>query len=132
MKTAAIKSMPNINGQRGWTFWSLLFTLAVILFFVYIGMRLVPVYSDNQNIKQAMELSLREVQASNVSRGGIASKIGKQMQLDGISGFLNLREDLKVKRKGNKIILSLQYDREIPLFLNMSLLVKFDNLVEKQ
>jgi hypothetical protein len=120
-----------IKPQQGWTFWSLVFVMSVILFFSYIGMQLVPVYSANQNIKNSMSLAVDNADLRRVSRTQIIKAMQAQLYLDGSHQLLNYKTDLKVRRSPKKFVVETHYNREIPLFYNLSLKAKFDNVVER-
>lgn len=131
MKHSFRGELKTIKKQGGWTFWSLLFTLGVILFFAYIGMQLVPVYTTNSSVTNAMKQTVDELDLYKATRRGIISKMNNQLYLDGNDEVLNYKTDLKVKRSKTNFVLSTTYDREIPLFFNISMLVKFDNVIER-
>jgi len=131
MSTVKYMKMKKIADQGGWTFWSLLFVMGVILFFSYVGMQLVPVYSANQNVTNAMNRSVDEIDLFKASRGAIIKKLNAQLYLDGSHKLLNYKTDLKVKRSRKKFTLETNYNREIPLFFNISILVRFNNVVER-
>jgi len=131
MSTVKYMKMKKIADQGGWTFWSLLFVMGVILFFSYVGMQLVPVYSANQNITNAMNRSVDDIDLFKASRGVIIKKLNTQLYLDGSHELLNYKTDLKVKRSRKKFTLETNYNREIPLFFNISILVRFNNVVER-
>ena len=124
------KQPQNIRKQAGWTFWSLGFTLAVIVFFAYVGMQLVPVFSANENVKNAMIRSLDEVDLRTVSRTKVIRKISDQLYLDGSHNLIDYKNELKMSRSRNSFTLSADYAREIPLFFNLSIKAKFDPIVE--
>jgi len=118
----------NISTQGGWTFWSLLFVLSVIMFFAYVGMQLVPIYAANENVKNAMNLSLENVDLNKATRRLIIRKMNDQLYLDGDHYLLNYKTDLKVRRSRKEFILETKYRREIPLFYNISVVADFNNV----
>lgn len=130
-RSATVRPVKNIYRQGGWTFWSLLFVLLVILFFAYIGMQLVPVYAANQNVKNAMQISLKETDLRRVTRAQIIRKMDAQLYLDGSHKMLNYKTDLKVRRSQKQFIVETNYRREIPLFWNLSLVASFNNVEER-
>jgi len=121
-----------IKSQSGWTFWSMLFVLGVLLFFSYVGFQLVPVYAANENVLNAMERSLDDADLRTINRSAIVRKMEAQLYLDGSHQLINYRNDLKVKRSRKMLILEAKYQREIPLFFNLSMLAKFDNKIERE
>ena len=122
---SAIRSLPNISRQAGWTFWSLAFTLGVLSFFAYVGMQLVPIYSNNANIEKAMSQSLEGQNLKTVRRSDILLKMSRQLLLDGSQQAVNFKKELVMQRARSVFILELEYQRTVPLFGNISVLVDF-------
>ncbi len=122
---SAIKSLPNISRQAGWTFWSLAFTLGVLSFFAYVGMQLVPIYSTNSSIEKAMSQSLEGENLKTVRRADITLKMSRQLLLDGSQQAIDFKKDLTMQRTRSLFILEAEYERTVPLFGNISVLVDF-------
>ena len=126
------KNIKNFGHQGGWTFWSAMFVMLVLGSLAYVGMQLVPIFSTNQNVQNAMNRSLEEADPKTITRAYIIRKMQAQLYLDGSHHTLDYKKDLKVKRLRSKLVVEVKYQREVPLFYNMSLLVRFDNLAEKR
>jgi len=122
--------MVNIKRQGGWTFWSLSFTLGVLAFFSYVGMQLVPVYSANSNIENAMKISVEGVDLRKVRRGQIIEKMRGQLYLDGTHKLLNFKDDLVIKRSRSLFTLQIAYERRVPIAGNISLVTSFNPTLE--
>jgi hypothetical protein len=126
----ATKPLLNIKRQGGWTFWSLAFTLSVLAFFSYVGMQLVPIYTANGNIENAMERSVDGVNLRTVGRAEIIKKMDKQLYLDGSHKLLNYKEDLVITRSRSIFTLQVSYERRVPIVGNLSILAEFNPEVE--
>ena len=126
-------NLKSLHYQRGATFWSMTFVLAVLGFAAFVGMQLVPVYNANGNIKNAMSLTLDDFGADlmTAKRSQIQDRMDNQLYLDGSHNVLNYKKDLKMRRSDQKFILETSYTRIVPLFFNLSLLVEFENIVER-
>ena len=127
MRDYSLRQQRIISRQQGWTFWSLLFVMTVVLFFSYVGMQLVPIYASNENVKKAMTQSMDGVDLRAVNRAYIIRKMDAQLYLDGSHKLLNYKTDLKIKRSREEITVETIYQREVPLFFNLFLVVKFNN-----
>jgi len=125
------KSFKKIDQQKGWTLWSLIFVIGVLILFTYVGFQLVPVYTTNSNIQKAMQLSLDNVSSSKVSRAAIIKTIDAQLYLDGTHELLDYKTDLDVKRTQRELIVQVNYERRVELFYNLSLVATFENEVKK-
>ena len=128
---AARRHPSRFNAQSGWTFWSLLFVMGVMLFTAYVGMQLVPVYSSNENIKNAMENAIADKNLLRINRNSIVKGMKAQLFLDGNNKVINYATDVTVERSERQFIFTTSYEREVPLFFNLSLLVRFDNVIER-
>lgn len=117
--------MANIKRQGGWSFWSLVFTLTVVVFFSYVGMQLVPIYSDNSNIENAMERSIDGADLRKIGRAQIIKKMNQQLYLDGSHTLLNFKQDLIIKRSRKLFTLQVIYERRVPIVGNIDILVSF-------
>jgi len=106
--------------------------MSVILFFAYVGMQLVPVFAANENVRNAMVRSLDDADLSKVNRAYIIRKMDAQLYLDGSHKLLNYKTDLKVRRSRKQFVVETHYQREIPLFFNLYLVAKFDNVEERE
>ena len=120
-----------IKRQAGWTFWSLLFISALGVFTAYIVMQMVPVYAVNANIKNAMELSLEDIDLRRATRTQIVRSMQQQLYLDSSHTVLDYKKDLKIQRSRDQFIIETKYQSEVPLFSNVSLLFKFENRAER-
>ena len=120
-----------IKSQAGWTFWSLLFISALGVFTAYIVMQMVPVYAVNANIKNAMELSLEDIDLRRATRAQIVRSMQQQLYLDSSHTVLDYKKDLKIQRSRDQFIIETKYQSEVPLFSNVSLLFKFENRAER-
>ena len=126
------RRLRNIKEQQGWTIWSMLFVMGVIMFFSYIGMQLVPVYAANENVKNAIKRSLDEAELNKISRAYIIRKLHAQLYLDGSHKLLNYKTDLKVRRSKKEVFVEVRYRREVPLFYNLSLMASFENIEQRK
>ena len=125
------KAFKNIDQQKGWTLWSLLFVAGVLILFTYIGFQLVPVYTSNESVKKAMQLAMDNVSGSNVNRTAVIKTLDNQLNLDGILGIIDYKKDLEVKRTQRELFIRVNYQRSVDLFYNLSLVATFENEVKR-
>ena len=124
------KQMPYIKSQGGWTIWSMMFVLSTIGFLAYMAMQLVPVYESNSNVKNALRTSVQNNDVQKITRGQIIKGMRQQLYLDGGSDYIDYKTDLKVTRDRSKLVITVDYERRIPLFANISVVVDFKPTLE--
>ena len=130
MKYLKCSSRPlsNVSRQDGWTMWSMMITIGLIVLFAYIGLKLFPLYTGNSAVKNAMERSIEDISPNEISRAKIIKKIRDQLYLDGsVDGLLDFKKDLKVTRSQRELTLKINYERRIELFFNLSIVATFEN-----
>ena len=111
--------------RQGWTMWSMLFVLSVLFVVAYIGMQLVPIYSANSNIKNAMMVSLQDKDLSKITRSKVVKAMESQLYLDGSSSLVDFKNGFKVARARNEFKVEVIYEREVPLVSNLVLVARF-------
>jgi len=117
--------------QTGGTMWGLLFNCGILLFAAYIGMKLVPVYSNKSAIQGALESVVAEFPlSSKVSKKAIIKGMEKRLYIDGINTS-GLYDNLVVSKNDNEAEVAMPYQKVIPLFAEISLLLDFEATAKK-
>ena len=118
--------------QAGMTMWGIIFLLSMLVFFGYIIMQLVPVYSENSNVKNAMEVAFdNSGNVRTVSKSSYLKAVQRQLYLDGAHKSVDFKKDLNFKRDKKGVTASIAYERIVPLFHNINLMVDFDEAVTR-
>ncbi|HIE5354302.1 DUF4845 domain-containing protein [Stenotrophomonas maltophilia] len=117
--------MKTMNTQRGITLTSFLVVLVVVGFFIYIGMKLFPMYQEYYAVRSAMK--------SLASQPGVASMEPARIQdLFFKRLYINYSDNVKpgnVKfdRRDNGWTLKVNYEVRRPLIGNLDVVGKFDS-----
>ena len=120
----------NCKRQAGWTMWSMMFVMSVVFVAAYIIMQLVPIYAANENIKNAMSVSLENKDMARITRSQIIKGMQNQLYLDGASGLIDFKNGFSVKKSKGVVTASASYEREVPLVANLVLVAKFTPTAE--
>ena len=121
--------MQSRNTQKGMTFWSLLFVLGVLAFFLFIGFKLFPPYLDDFKLKSALDSLVKQPGIGSLSKAAMADSLRKRMDIDNI-GYVDPTRDLSLENRGRMRIIRLRYQPVIPLMFNVSMLLEFDHTRE--
>jgi len=124
-----IEKMQNFKSQAGMTMWGLMYTLGTLGFFAYVGMQMVPLYSANQAVRNAMVRSMDGKDVRKASRAQIIKSMQQQLYLDGNHELLDYNKDLKVTRDRTKLSIAVNYARNVPLFSNISVVADFKPVI---
>lgn len=119
-----------LRRQRGITLIGFAIVLAVIGFFAYCAMKLVPIYSEYMGVVKSMKMMQTEPNVENMSveeiRRGLDNKFNTQyVATDAIPP-----QNIQLRKASGVSSLRIFYDRRVPFMYNIDLLVHFDKTVE--
>jgi type II secretory pathway pseudopilin PulG len=117
--------------QSGITLIGFLFVLAIVAFFGFMAMKLVPSYVEFMGVNKAM---------NQVASSGVEGKTLDDLRRDLMfkMGFQYVDDatikpkDITVKRSGNGAQLNVAYDKRIPFMYNIDFLLHFEKSVMLQ
>ena len=110
--------------QRGMTMIGFLITLAVVIFFVYCGMKVVPMYIEFYSVKKALASMAKEADLANAPKDKIRASFARHMQIDYVSVIKP--EMLKIETTDAGYNLLVDYERREALIANLDVVGKFD------
>ncbi len=109
--------------QRGMTMIGFLITLAVVIFFVYCGMKVVPMYIEFYSVKKALASMAKEADLANAPKDKIRASFARHMQIDYVSVIKP--EMLKIETTDAGYNLLVDYERREALIANLDVVGKF-------
>ncbi|OGI40114.1 MAG: hypothetical protein A2140_07020 [Candidatus Muproteobacteria bacterium RBG_16_62_13] len=119
--------MNRLNRQRGMSMWSLMFVLIVLGFSVYIGFLLFPPYMADFKVKSTLDQLAKQSDVGSMSRDDIINSLDKRFDIDDIK-HINLKQDLKVEKRGPNRLIMIDYEVEAQVAGNVSMLLKFKHV----
>lgn len=118
--------MLNRKYQDGMTGAGWVIVLAIVLFFMFMLIKLTPAYLEYFSIKSSMS-SVAEQNVGNSSTGEIRRLLEGRFNINEVKSVK--ASDAKVKDITGGRALYIKYERRIPLFGNISALLEFENEV---
>lgn len=113
----------NPGRQRGATLIGMLIVAALIAFFAYVGMKLVPIYIENYGVKASLR-SLNEEVTQGVVAGEIRSRLMKRLDMNDVDSVRP--ENVEIKTVGNTRTVEVKYEVRTPFYGPVHLLLVFD------
>ena len=107
--------------QRGLALSELLFWGIGIAMLAILGMKVAPEYITYYKIVKATQAVAASSNGKTVTE--IRSAFGKYMEIEHVSTVTPA--DLDISKEGNEIVIAFSYEKRIPLFHNVSLLIDF-------
>lgn len=114
-----------MNNQRGVALSGLLFWGIIIVFVALLGMKVAPEYLTYFKIVKATKAVAASSSGKTVPE--IRAAFGKYLDVDYVTDTIT-PADLDISKEGNDIVIGFAYEKRIPLFYNVSLLIEFQSL----
>lgn len=109
--------------QRGLTFWGWLYVLFTLGVMLIVGIKAVPVYMNNYEVRAVLQWASNQPELRNASMFEIRKRIQKRFDSGYVSNIKG--SDVRVKRDKLGRRLSVEYEVHQPLFGNVTLLFEF-------
>ncbi|PWK93040.1 DUF4845 domain-containing protein [Fulvimonas soli] len=117
--------------QKGITLIGFLFVLAIVAFFGYMAMKLVPAYAEYMGVNKAMnQIASSGVEGKTLDdiRRDLMFKMGFQY----VDDATIKPSDITIQRANNGATLHVEYDKVVPFLYNISFLLHFEKSVQLQ
>lgn len=111
------------HNQRGISFIGFIVVLAVVGFFLFLGMRIGPTYLEYFTIRKAVDQVAAET--TTLEPGAIREAMRRRMQIDYSANFKP--EFVRLQREGNEVKLVLSYEVREPLIYNLDFVATFEH-----
>jgi len=109
--------------QGGMTMLGFLITLAVIMFFLFCGMKILPMYTEYYSVKKALAGMASEPGLANSSKENIRKLFMRRLDM---SYALNVKpEALKIESTDQGYMLTVDYELRKELIANLDVVGKF-------
>jgi hypothetical protein len=109
--------------QRGLGFVSLLLLLVSIVFVAIVGMKLVPAYIEYFTIKKAIAGIVQSGDLRGATVGDVRKSFQRRADVDDIKAVE--AKDLEITKDGDEVVIGFAYEKRVPLFYNISVLIDF-------
>jgi hypothetical protein len=110
------------SAQRGMTLFGLLFWAVVVGFGAYVAVRVLPTVNEYATIQRAID---KIVQAAPSTVAEARQAFDKQRELEySITSVTG--KDLTVTKENDKVVLGFAYNKEVPIYGPVFLMIKYE------
>jgi hypothetical protein len=112
-----------INKQQGMTLISWMIVIAIALFFILVGIKMVPSYLENYSIRHILAEAEDDRRFRDMTRGEMKKTILKRFKVNGIYNFN--KDDLKLKAGKGGTDIKVDYEVRKPVAGNVEVVMSF-------
>lgn len=110
---------PDLKRQRGVSMLGILVICIAVVLIAVGALKLIPTYLEFRNIKAAA-IAAKDGGKTVVEIQKAFDRAANINDITTISG-----KDLEITKEGNNIVVSFKYDKKIPMFYNVSVLIEY-------
>jgi len=122
--------MQSMNKQSGLTFLTIVLIMAVFGFFVLLALKITPIYIENNSVKTVLHKLENDASVKRKTVAGIRKMIAHGFRINSIYDFP--KENIKIKKTKNRLIIDLTYDKVEPIVANVSVMVSFSDKIDME
>jgi len=120
--------MQSLKKQRGMTGLGWLTVLFLIGFFAFLALKLIPIYLENYSIKQVVYSLKEEPRITKKTPSEVRKLIMNRFKINSIYAFN--KDDLKIKKSGGVMTVTVDYVVNEPMVGNVAILVSFKDEIK--
>ena len=114
--------------QKGASVFGVVVVLLIIAAFVSVGLKVIPAYVDHNLVAGVAETLADSGRAADMTQTEIRQEISNTLRVNNIRDFdINSVTSTRVE---NPTEISIVYERRIPLFTNIDIVISFDEKFE--
>ena len=115
-----------LTPARGFAALSVFFWLSLLISVMYVFFKVLPAVNESFSVRKA----IRSIAASGPATPlDVINAFDRQKGMDGIESISG--RDLEVTREDGVLVITYAYDRKIPLFGGVSLLIRYEGTTRK-
>jgi predicted membrane protein len=118
-----MKARINAKRQRGMSMISWLVVLAVAVFFILIGIKMVPTYLENYSIRQVLTNMENDRSVRAMSPAEMRNSFIKRIKINSVYDFD--RDSIKIKKEKNGTLFAVDYEIRKPVAGNVAIVMSF-------
>lgn len=120
--------MKSLQQQKGLTTISIVAILAMLAFFVALGLAVLPVYYDQFTINSQVK-GLNELDdLGQMNEDEILKKLMKRFQIDNVTSVRE--EDIEITKETDRLVVAVNYEVRKEFIGNLDLVLYFDKKYE--
>lgn len=121
-----------LRSQGGWSFISLIFVIAIAVFFFIVGLAMYPGYYEAFAVRKAVNSLAEDSTIGQMGKPAIWSLLEKRFDMSGLYTPTPTKNDLKLDydKKTSKKRIAVEYDYKAPLFFNISVMMHFRHEIQ--
>lgn len=117
--------MNSIHRQRGLSLLGFIFILVLVLFFTYIGIKLVPIYLNHMSVMSEVKAVAQEPGSANKPPNTIRRELIRRMNVSYVEHVEPRHIEIE---RGDQVQIAVRYNVEQHLIGNIDAIIRFNSV----
>ncbi len=122
--------MTALRRQEGMTMWGMVGLALIGIFFLLLMFKLIPPYMDDFKVGSAIKRIAKKPGAGSLPPNALIENIDKMFAIENVNHVRADKDVEIIPRGASARLIKLEYEREVPMTGNISVLLYFDHAVE--
>jgi hypothetical protein len=112
-----------MNKQKGVSVLGFIFIAIIVALVALLAMKIVPSVTEYFAVQRSLQRIAGDSESGTLSESEVKNSFSRYAQVEYIETVQP--EDLKISREGGKAVVTVDYEKRIPLFANVSLVIAY-------
>ena len=118
----------NLKSQRGVSKSGLLLIAVMLGLFFTVGLKVGPIYVDNNLITGLCQELIDNGEAANMTVNDVRNRVSNTLRINNVTDF-DL-SSIRMRKESGEAIITIAYEKRVPLFANLDIIAVFDTTLE--
>lgn len=119
-----MQNLKNLHYQRGVSKFGLLMLFVLLTSGMTLGLKVVPIYVDNNLVTGICEELIVTGEAANMTTNELRTYVGNSLRINNVRDF-DLT-NIRLRKENGQAFITIAYERRVPLAGNLDIVASFD------
>lgn len=123
-----LRKLNSLHYQRGVSKFGLMMLFILLVSFLTVGLKVVPIYVDHNLVTGICEELIESGEAASLTTNDVRVRVGNTLRINNVLDFdLN---DISMRKENGQAIITIAYERRVELVGNLDIVASFETVLQ--
>lgn len=123
-----LQNLNSLHYQRGVSKFGLIMMFVLMVGFLTIGLKVMPIYVDHNLVVGICEELIESGEAANMTTTDVRNRVSNTLRINNVLDF-NLN-DISMRKQNGQAIITIAYERRVEVVGNLDLVATFEDVLQ--
>lgn len=123
-----LQNLNSLHYQRGVSKFGLIMMFVLMVGFLTIGLKVMPIYVDHNLVVGICEELIESGEAANMTTTDVRNRVSNTLRINNVLDF-NLN-DISMRKENGQAIITIAYERRVEVVGNLDLVATFEDVLQ--